>query len=294
MRSWLFVPGNDRAKIGKALSSAADSIILDLEDSVALGDKPDARVVSSEAIAAQQKGDRRPWIWVRINALDTGESEADLAAIVPVRPDGIMLPKAEGKPSLDRLDALLGPLERASGLAAALPITAIATETAAGLFKMGDYDRASPRLEGLTWGAEDLSADIGAVTNKDAAGAYTDIFLLARTLCLAGAVAARVQPIDTVYVNFRDLDGLKRECANAARDGFTGKLAIHPAQIEIINEMFTPSAEDIARAKAVIDAFAQAGDPGVVGLDGEMLDAPHRLRAEKLLARAKQYGLHED
>jgi citrate lyase subunit beta/citryl-CoA lyase len=294
MRSWLFVPGNDAAKIGKAQAAGADAVILDLEDSVAPGDKATARKVAAKALSERAKGKKTPQIWVRINALDTGLTEADLDAVTSAAPDGIMLPKAEGVASLVALDSLLTSRERNADLKKPLPVIAIATETARGLFKTAEYEPGAPRLEALTWGAEDLSADIGAVTNKDDEGNYTEIFTLARTLSLAAATSARVQPVDTVYVNFRNSEGLRAECLAAARDGFTGKLAIHPAQVAVINEVFTPSEQDIARAKAIIAAFAQAGDAGVVGLDGEMLDAPHRIRAEKLLARARHYGLIAD
>ncbi len=292
MRSLLFVPGDSERKIGKALSSGADALIFDLEDSVAADNKEAARDTVRIALQALSGTDRAtgPLLYVRVNALDTGMTEADLAAVMPGRPDGIMQPKTGSAADVVELSAMLDRLEDTSNLpSGSTRVIAIATETASSLFHVGTYGNAGPRLHGMAWGAEDLSADLGASSNKDEAGHYTGPYQLARTLCLAGAVAARCEPIDTVYVNFRDESSLKRESLAAARDGFTSKLAIHPAQVPVINQVFTPSGEAVERARRIVAAFAEAGNAGVIGLDGEMLDRPHLTRAEKLLARAGKY-----
>ncbi len=292
MRSLLFVPGDSERKIAKALASSADLVIFDLEDSVA----PDAKDTARETVREQLLGlgDREradgPALCVRVNALDTGLTDADLARIVGARPDSIMQPKTRSGADVAVLSTRINGLEQTAGLeAGAISVIAVATETAAAMFNLGTYDQAGARLTAMTWGAEDLSADIGATTNKDANGVYTGPYQLARTLCLLGAVAAGVDPVDTVNVNFRDPQALRVEAEAAMRDGFTGKMAIHPDQVAIINEVFTPSAEAVERARHIIDAFAAAGDAGVIGLDGEMLDRPHIARAEKLLARAKRH-----
>ncbi len=287
MRSMLFVPADSPRKIEKGLGSGADAIILDLEDSVAASAKEAARGIVRGVIAdiAGRKADVLPRIYVRVNALDTGLTAGDLKALEGLKVDGIMLPKSEGAASVRRLSAMIGAIEPAEHRGETR-ITVVATESAKALFGLGSYESAGPRLEGLSWGAEDLRTDIGARDNRGADGRHTEPFRLARSLCLFGAVAAGVQPIDSVFPNFRDEAGLRLECDEALRDGFTGKLAIHPAQVPIINEMFTPSPEELARAQAIVDAFARAGDAGVIGLDGEMLDRPHLVHAQRLLARA--------
>jgi citrate lyase subunit beta/citryl-CoA lyase len=293
MRSMLFVPGDSARKIEKGLAGDADAVIIDLEDSVALGNKDAARRLTAETLAGLDAAARAagPEIYVRVNALDTGLTDADLAAVMVGRPDGIMQPKAGGAADVRTLAALLIAEEARHDIApGATGIVVVATETASSLFHMGSYVDAGPRLRGMAWGAEDLSADLGATTNKRPDGTYADPYRVARTLCLAGAVAASVQPIDTVFTAFRDEAGLRGECEAAVRDGFTGKMAIHPAQVAVINAVFTPSAEDVARARRIVEAFAAAGNPGVVGLDGEMLDRPHLTRAERLLARAAKYA----
>jgi citrate lyase subunit beta/citryl-CoA lyase len=293
MRSMLFVPGDSARKIEKGLAGDADAVIIDLEDSVALDNKDAARRLTAETLAGLDAAARTggPEIYVRVNALDTGLTDADLAAVMAGRPDGIMQPKAGGGADVRTLGALLVAEEARHGIApSATGIVVVATETASSLFRMGSYVDAGPRLRGMAWGAEDLSADLGATTNKRPDGVYADPYRLARTLCLAGAVAAAVQPIDTVFTAFRDEAGLRAECEAAVRDGFTGKMAIHPAQVAVINAVFTPSAADVARARRIVKAFAEAGNPGVVGLDGEMLDRPHLTRAERLLARAAKYA----
>ncbi len=294
MRSMLFVPGDSPSKIEKALNSTADGIIIDLEDSVSLDSKQEARAVTArilEQMRPQAGENSRTQIYVRVNPLDTGLTADDLAAVIPYAPDGIMQPKTRSVDDVHKLAQMLNEQESANGLdEGRTRLVVIATETATSLFHMGSYVNAGPRLAGLSWGAEDLSADLGASTNRTPDGLYADPYRLARALCLLAAVAAEVQPIDTVFTNFRDDDGLRAECEAAARDGFTGKLAIHPAQLATINDVFTPSGAQIERAQAIVDAFESAGNPGVVGLDGEMLDRPHLVRARNLLARAKQYS----
>lgn len=297
MRSMLFVPGDSPRKIEKGLSSEADAIIIDLEDSVSLAAKPEARRLTSDVLidlAKNSASTRHPEVYVRVNALDTGMAREDLAAVVPGGPDGIIQPKTRSADDVLELLSLIDTLkpDTASGITGAkgsISVVIIATETAASLFHMGSYMTVGSRLTGLSWGAEDLSADLGAATNRTSDGSYTDPYRLARSLCLFAAVAADAQPIDTVYTNFRDEAGLRAECKAAMRDGFTGKLAIHPGQIATINEVFTPSSRDVSRAGAIVEAFEAAGNPGVVGLDGEMLDRPHLTRALNLIARAERY-----
>ncbi len=275
MRSMLFVPADSERKIAKALTSGADAVILDLEDSVAPANKPAAR-----ELAARVLRDRRsasPRLFVRTNALDSGLADQDLEAVLPANPDGLMQPKTESGQDVARLSAMTGRI---------IPTIAIATETAKSIFHLDSYAQAGPALEGLTWGAEDLSNDIGATANRDEQGRLTEPYRLVRSLCLFGARTADVDAIDSVFVNFRDDAGLERECLEAVRDGFTAKMAIHPAQIETINRIFTPSGKDIAHAERIIAAFEAGGDAGVVALDGEMYDIPHLKRARKMLERA--------
>ena len=292
MRSLLFVPADDARKLDKAMASGADAVIVDLEDSISAQGKADARVSAAAFIGNAGKATHRPRLLVRINGLATGLADADLDAVVPARPDAIMLPKAEGGADIVRADAKLAAREAIAGLSdGCIKIVAIATETATALFLAGTYGGASARLEGLTWGGEDLSAELGAETNRDSNGDFLDPYRLARALCLAGAAAARVQAIDTVTVDFRNVAGLRRESEEARRDGFTGKMAIHPAQVPIINEVFTPSAAAVAQARAVIAAFEAQPNKGTVGIDGVMYDRPHLDRARQLLARAEAAGI---
>jgi citrate lyase subunit beta / citryl-CoA lyase len=292
MRSLLFVPADDAKKLDKAMACGADALIMDLEDSIPAQGKAHARTRAAAFIGEAGKVAQRPRLLVRINGFATGLADADLDAVVPARPDAIMLPKAEGGPDVVRADAKLSAREAISGLPdGSIRIVAIATETATALFLAGTYGGASARLEGLTWGAEDLSAELGAETNRDGEGRFLDPYRLARALCLAGAAAARVQAIDTVAVDFRNAAALRQESEEARRDGFTGKMAIHPAQVPIINEVFTPSAAALAEARAVIAAFEANPDKGTVGIDGVMYDRPHLERARQLLARATAAGL---
>jgi citrate lyase subunit beta / citryl-CoA lyase len=292
MRSLLFVPGDDEKKLAKGLASGADALLIDLEDSVALARKPEARRITAAFLAEAGKTSNRPRLFVRINDHSTGLVSQDLDAIMPAAPDGIMLPKSQSGDDVSLLSAKLAVREAESGLPdGQTRIIAIATETARSLFHMGTYVGISARLTGLTWGAEDLSADLGAETNRLDDGTYADPYRLARALCLFAAHAAEAQPIDTVYTNFRDLDGLRLECEAARRDGFSGKMAIHPAQVAVINSVFTPTAEAIARARRIVAFFDANPDAGVTGFDGEMIDRPHVRRAERILAAAKAAGV---
>ncbi len=288
MRSLLFVPADSAKKLDKAMTSGADVLIIDLEDSVAFERKAQARESAADFLKSTAKAAQRPTIIVRVNSLQSGMTDADLDAVAPAKPDAIMLPKAEGGASVMHADAKLAVREAINGLPDGhIRILPIATETAASLFLAGTFPGSSARLLGLTWGAEDLSAELGAQTNRDAQGRFLDPYRLARTLCLAGASAAQVPALDTVYVDFRNSDGFRLECEEALRDGFVGKMAIHPAQVPIINEVFTPSPEAIARAKAVVDAFAASPGAGVVNIGGVMFDQPHLTRAKRLLNQTK-------
>jgi citrate lyase subunit beta / citryl-CoA lyase len=290
MRSLLFVPGDSDKKLDKALLCGADALIVDLEDSVSAERKQEARATTLAFLRQFGQKPERPRLFVRVNGLATGRIDADLE-VVAGRPDGIVLPKAEGGAAIVHLAAKLAVREALHDLPDGhVRILALTTETAKALFLGGTYAGASARLVGLTWGAEDLSAELGAEANRDVQGNFLDPYRLARSLCLAAAAAAEVQAIDTVYVDFRNQEGLRREADEARRDGFTAKMAIHPAQVGVINAVFTPSAESIARAKAIVAAFAAEPNAGVVGIDGVMYDRPHLVRARQLLARTKTAG----
>jgi citrate lyase subunit beta/citryl-CoA lyase len=288
MRSFLFIPGDSPKKLDKGMDSGADALLLDLEDSISPTNKAQARATTLAFLKEAVPTKSRPRIYVRINGLATGLTDDDLDAIVAGRPDGIMFPKAEGGAAVIHCDAKITAREAIHGVPdSAIDIIAIATETAKAMFLAGTYPKSSPRLKGLTWGAEDLSVELGAVVQRDVGCHFLAPYQLARSLCLAGAAAAQVQAIDTVYIDFRNEAGLRRECEEARRDGFTGKMAIHPAQVAAINEVFTPTAEAVKRAEAVIAAFAANPGAGTVGIEGVMYDRPHLERARQLLARAK-------
>jgi citrate lyase subunit beta/citryl-CoA lyase len=288
MRSFLFIPGDSPKKLDKGMDSGADALLLDLEDSISPTNKAQARATTLAFLKEAVPAKSRPRIYVRINGLATGLTDDDLDAIVAGRPDGIMFPKAEGGAAVIHCDAKITAREAIHGVPdGAIDIIAIATETAKAMFLAGTYAKSSPRLKGLTWGAEDLSVELGAEVNRDGGGHFLAPYQLARSLCLAGAAAAQVQAIDTVYIDFRNDADLRRECEEARRDGFTGKMAIHPAQVAAINEVFTPTAGAIKRAEAVIAAFAANPGAGTVGIGGVMYDRPHLERARQLLARAK-------
>lgn len=290
MRSLLFVPADSEKKLEKGFASGADVVIIDLEDSVSLENKSAARKV---ALGFLQDSPRTggPAVYIRVNDLASGLTDDDLVALVQARPDGIMLPKSNGGADVQHLAVKLRVHEAENGLAdGGISILPIITETAAGVFAAGSYGNVGPRLAGLTWGAEDLSAAIGARVTRDDSGRYTDVFRLARATTILAAANADVAAIDTVFPNFRDMEAFRRECVEAERDGFVGKMAIHPAQVPVINEAFTPSPDAVTHAKAVVAAFAAAGNPGVVALDGQMYDRPHLRRAERVLARAQAAG----
>lgn len=291
MRSLLFVPGNSERKLEKGFSAGADVIIIDLEDSVAQQDKAAARQIATDFILSHRQA-TTALIYVRVNDLSSGLTDDDLAATVPARPDGIMLPKCNSGIDVQQLSTKLRVHEAENGLPdGSIKILPIITETAAGVLAAASYAGASPRLFGLTWGAEDLSAAIGARSARDDDGRYTEVFRFARTMTLLGASAADVAAIDGVFPDFRNLEALEAECIEADRDGFTGKMAIHPAQVPVINAAFTPSADAVRHSAAVVAAFNAAGNPGVVAIDGKMHDRPHLRLAQRLLARAKAAGI---
>jgi citrate lyase subunit beta/citryl-CoA lyase len=271
-RSWLFVPADSERKIAKALESDADALIFDLEDSVASGEKARAREIM-KGLPARSGG---PQWWVRINPLRTEDHRLDLELLGSADIHGLVLPKAESGADIIELAHRTG----------SIPIHAIVTETAASLFGLLSYRQPGSPLAAMSWGAEDLSAALGAASKTDEAGALTFPYQLARTLCLAGAVAAGVQPVDGVHADFRDEEGLVAEARAAARDGFTGKLAIHPGQVAPINAAFTPTAEQVAQARRIVEAFAADPAAGVLSVEGRMVDRPHLVQAQRTLARA--------
>jgi citrate lyase subunit beta / citryl-CoA lyase len=292
MRSLLFVPADSPKKLAKSMTSGADALILDLEDAVAPAAKAAARDTLRDFLKDARAAKSRPRLYVRVNAFATGLADADLEAVEATPPDGILLPKCQSGADVTLLDAKLAVHEAVAGLKdGTIRILALVTETPASLFTLSTYAGASARLEGMTWGAEDLSVTLGAEANRLADGTYADPYRLARALTLAAAAAADVTPIDSVYVSYRDLKGLRAEAEAGRRDGFAAKMAIHPDQVAPINEVFTPSADQVAHAKRIVAAFAANPGAGVIGLDGEMLDQPHLKRAERLIARAKAIGL---
>ncbi|MDJ0908066.1 MAG: CoA ester lyase [Woeseiaceae bacterium] len=277
IRSFLFVPADSERKIGKAESAGADALILDLEDSVTPEARPTARELARKYAGAG--------VWVRINPLDTEDADADLEAVMPAGPDGIVLPKPCNAGDAIELGYRLDELEAANGLEkGSTRILPICTERPEALFSLGGYAGATDRLYGLTWGAEDLAAAVGATGNRDESGAWLPPYELARSLCLFAAAAAEVAAIDTVYTDFRNLQGLAKYASAARRDGFSGMLAIHPAQVAAINDAFLPSEAEIERAERIIELFAANPDAGALGLDGEMIDRPHLRQAESIIA----------
>ena len=285
-RALLFVPGDSERKLAKGDGAGADALILDLEDAVVPERRPRARGLVREYLSARRAGPRRSALWVRVNPLDSCDALADLAAVMPGAPAGIVVPKTGSGADVVRLDHFLSALEAREGIAlGSTRILPVATETAGALFGLSSYIGASARLHGLTWGAEDLPAALGATTNRGPDGELAFVYQLARALCLAAAVAADVQPVDTVYPDFRDLAGLEKNASRARMDGFTGKIAIHPDQVPIIQAAFTPTPAELAQARAVVAAFAANPNAGTVALDGKMLDRPHLIQARKTLAR---------
>jgi citrate lyase subunit beta / citryl-CoA lyase len=282
-RSWLFAPGDSERKTEKAAASDADIVLLDLEDAVTEDAKPKARAMISAFLEAQPPPARRR-LWVRVNPLDGPHALADLAAVIPARPGGIMLPKSRGRADVETLDHYLSALEVAAGTdQGETKVIALATETAESVFTVGSY-RGAPRLAAMSWGAEDLADAVGASENRNPDGGYGFTYELARSLCLIGAAAAGVAAIDTIHGDFRDPDGLRRRAEQVRRAGFRGMLAIHPAQIEVINAAFTPTPEELAEAQAIVDLFAANPGVGAIARNGAMLDRPHLARAQALLA----------
>jgi len=286
LRSLLFIPADSEKKLRKGDDVAADVLILDLEDSVAAVHKPLARQLALRYLLERRES-RSSRIWVRINPIDTKDAMVDLAEVMPGHPDGIIQPKTRSADDVvelgKRLARLEAELELPVGQTRILPV---ATETPEAMFTLGQFARCDERLAAITWGAEDLSAALGAVTNKDADGSWTFPYQVARSFTLFGAAAAGVPAIDTIFANFRDVEGLRASCVAARRDGFSGKLAIHPAQVDVINEAFTPSEQEIAHARRVVEAFSAKPNVGTLNLDGKMLDIPHLKQARKVLATA--------
>lgn len=285
VRSFLCVPADSVHKINKALALAdAEALILDLEDSVHPTQKAAGRALVAQCLEQTRA---QPDIWVRVNPYHTALCADDLKAIVAPGLAGVVLPKARDAHEVDLLSAALLALESSRGLAPeSIKIIAIMTESAAAVLNAHSYAQGTrPRLAGLTWGAEDLAADLGALSNVDAHGHYTAPYQYARTACLLAAAAAGVEAIDAVFTNFRDLEGLKTECMAAQRDGFVAKLAIHPQQLSVIQASFTPTAEEMEQARAIVDAFAHVPESGVASLNGRMLDSPHLRQAQRILSR---------
>ena len=283
MRSWLFAPGDSDKKMAKAADGAADIVLFDLEDAVAPENKPLARTMVHDFLQCYAGDQRR--LWVRINPLDGPWTLGDLAAIMPAKPGGIMLPKVYGRADVDRLDHYLSAFEAANGIeVGSTPVIVLITETAEAMFHTGSY-KGAPRVVALTWGAEDLADSIGASSNRNADNSYSFTYELARSLCLLGAATAGVPAIETIQGDFRDLDGLRARAEKVRRDGYHGMLAIHPAQVDVINAAFTPTAEEIAEAQAIVDLFAANPGVGAIGYMGGMLDRPYLSRALALLAQ---------
>ena len=285
LRSMLFVPADSDRKLAKATTNPADALILDLEDSVAETRKVGARATACSFIAAHA-GRIGASIFVRINPLESGLAMGDLAAVVVPGLAGIMLPKANSSADIVRLGHCLDALEARAGIPpGTVRIIPVATETAAAMLNMQSYNRPVPRLAGVTWGAEDLSAAIGAVTNREDDGTYSPLYTLAGSLCLCAATAAGVPPLDTLHADFRDAAGLTAACRISRRRGFRGRLAIHPDQSAIINAAYSPSADDLAHAQQIVDLFAANPDAGTLSIDGVMIDRPHLTQALLTLAQ---------
>jgi citrate lyase subunit beta/citryl-CoA lyase len=283
IRSFLFVPADSERKMQKAGDVGADALILDLEDSVATAALPDARVLAREYLQGKSN------VWVRINPIDSNEAAADLAAVMPSAPAGIVLPKPRSAAAAIELDERIAELESEHDIdAGSTGIMPLCTEHPEALFTLNSYIGATERLAGLSWGAEDLSAAIGSSSNRDADGNWLPIYEMARSLCLLAAAAAEVPAIDTVFTDFKDADGLRQYAAKARRDGFSGMLAIHPAQIDVINKAFIPTNKEVEYAARIVALFAENPGAGTIGMDGKMIDRPHLIQARRLLQLAQQ------
>ena len=283
LRSLLFVPGDSERKFARAKDCGADALILDLEDSVAPPQKAAARAHVAGLIDGAPK---RSWLFiVRINALDTGLALDDLAAVVKPGLDALLIPKVNGAADLERIGHYLDALEARAGMSqGSVKLASVATETAKAMFALGSYAPAHPRLIALTWGAEDLSAALGATDNKEPDGSWTFPYELARAQCLFAASGAEVAAIDTLFADFRDAEGLEIDCRRSRRDGFVGRLAIHPDQVPVINRCYAPSEAEIAHARKIVAAFEANPGAGALGVDGKMVDLPHLKAARKTLA----------
>jgi citrate lyase subunit beta/citryl-CoA lyase len=282
-RSWLFAPGDSERKMEKAAAGPADIVVLDLEDAVAEDGKPRSRAMISAFLMAQPEADRSR-LWVRVNPLDGPHALADLAAVIPAGPGGIMLPKSRGRADVELLDHYLSALEVSAGIGQrSTKVIVLVTETAGAMFTTGTYQGA-PRLVAMTWGAEDLADAVGGSENRNPDGSYGFTYELARSLCLLGAAAAGVAPVDTIHGDFRDREGLRARAEKVRRDGFRGMLAIHPEQVDVINAAFAPTEEELAAAQEIVDLFAAHPGVGAIGYQGAMLDRPHLARAQALLA----------
>ncbi len=289
-RSWLFVPGDSERKLARALATGADALILDLEDAVVPERKALAREMTAAFLAANRPSGGRassPAVWVRVNPVSSGLMPDDLAAVLPGRPAGIVLPKPDSIADVQALDRALGKFEKSSPDRAPTPIVAIVTETALAVTNLHGYARPPERLLALTWGGEDLSAELGALCNRDADGEFRFTYQMVRGLCQIAAAASGRPAIETVSLDFRDEAALARRAARAVEDGFSGMLAIHPAQVPIINAAFTPTAQQLEFARRVLAAFEAAPGAGAVQLDGRMLDRPHQVQARRVLERAR-------
>lgn len=285
-RSLHFVPGGVDKMFAKAIGLPADSLILDLEDSVTSDNKASAREAVCEWLKEADFGGREKL--VRVNPLDSQWGRADLDAVIASKPDGIVVPKVVGAESVNAVSELIKSLEKNHGLTEGqIKLVLIGTEDAAAVFNLPSMVR-NARVDGLTWGAEDLSVSLGAKAKRDARGEYLDVFKFVRSMCLLAAVAAKVQPIDAVYVDVKNHKGLEAECNTAAAMGFTGKLTIHPEQIEVVNSAFTPSQHEIDEATALLAAFAEQEKAGrmAFSFNGQMVDVPHLKRAQQILAIA--------
>jgi citrate lyase subunit beta/citryl-CoA lyase len=287
-RSLLFVPGNSLTKMQKAAACGADALILDLEDSVAEVNKAEAREIVAGYLRESAASDG-PELWVRINPISTPHYAGDIEAIVPAKPFGFVLPKPDSADDLKRAAGDISTIAAVEGSELeVLRILPIASETPISIFRMDSYVNSGPELAGLTWGAEDLSAAVGAINCRTETGALTPLYDMARSLCVAAAAAAGVDAIETVYPDFRDLEGLREYAKRGRRDGFVGMMAIHPSQVSVINEVFTPDQAEVDYAQRVVALFLANPGAGTLGMDGKMLDAPHLTQARRILAKAKK------